>query len=70
MQLNTRADAQTLLDGGFSDVIMATGVAPRRASFPGHEDPRVVSYVDVLSGKVKVGNKVAVIGAGALLLSM
>ena len=35
----------------FDDVVIATGVVPRAISFPGSNDPRVLSYIDVLRNK-------------------
>jgi len=44
-------------------VIMATGVKPLVPRLPGIDGPNVVTAVDVLAGKAKVGEKVAIIGA-------
>lgn len=46
--------------------IVATGVTPRTPSIPGIEHPNVLSYIDVLRHKAKVGSKVAIIGAGGI----
>jgi 2,4-dienoyl-CoA reductase (NADPH2) len=46
--------------------IIATGVDPRMPNIPGSEHPNVLSYIDVLRHKKKVGHKVAVIGAGGI----
>lgn len=46
--------------------IVATGVDPRTPSIPGIDHPNVLSYIDVLRNKAKVGRKVAVIGAGGI----
>ena len=62
----TRGDAELLARGGFDEFVIATGVAPRTLDMPGADDPRVVSYEAVLSGRVKVGQRVAVIGAGGI----
>jgi 2,4-dienoyl-CoA reductase (NADPH2) len=64
LRLGTRADAEAL--AGFAEVVIATGVVPRRVEFPGADHPGVVSYVDVLEGRVAVGGKVAIIGAGGI----
>jgi 2,4-dienoyl-CoA reductase (NADPH2) len=63
-RLNLRADAAML--HGYDDVVIATGVVPRAVDFPGHDDPRVLSYLDVLSLDRPVGPKVAIIGAGGI----
>jgi len=46
--------------------IVATGVNPRTPSIPGIEYPNVLSYIDVLRNKAKVGNNVAISGAGGI----
>ena len=51
---------------GFDEVIIATGVLPRDPQIPGQDGPNVVGYVDVLRGKVAVGERVAVVGAGGI----
>jgi 2,4-dienoyl-CoA reductase (NADPH2) len=52
--------------GGFDEIVLATGIVPRRVNFPGADHPKVCSYVDVLTGKVTAGPKVALIGAGGI----
>ncbi len=64
VRLNTRVGAADL--AGFDEVLLATGIRPRRVDFPGHDHPKVVSYIDVLTGKVQVGAKVAIVGAGGI----
>ncbi|WP_296602179.1 FAD-dependent oxidoreductase, partial [Nocardioides sp.] len=50
----------------YDEVVVATGVAPRVPELDGVDDPKVVSYADVLSGAVVPGRRVAVIGAGGI----
>ena len=64
VRLNTRADAKALSD--FDEVVIATGISPRKVAFPGADHPMVVSYLDVLLGRVKAADKVAIIGAGGI----
>ena len=66
VHLNTKVDADFLLREQFDEIILATGVLPRRVRFAGHDHAKVVSYVDVLRGRVEVGKQVAVIGAGGI----
>ncbi len=65
-RFNTRVSAQELIDGGFDEVVLATGVAPRTPAIPGVDHPKVLSYLDVLRDKKPVGKTVAVIGAGGI----
>ncbi|MFC3148258.1 FAD-dependent oxidoreductase [Piscinibacterium candidicorallinum] len=66
LKLNTRADAAMLKAGGYAEVIVATGVAPRNPKIAGQDHPKVLSYIDVLRHAKPVGQKVAVIGAGGI----
>lgn len=52
--------------GGFDAVVLATGVVPRIPDIPGVDDPKVVTYIDVLRNGVEVGQNVAVLGAGGI----
>ena len=64
VKLSTPVTAADL--AGFDEVVLATGITPRRVAFPGADHAKVVSYVDVLSGRVKVGARAALIGAGGI----
>ena len=64
LRLGVRADAPML--AGFDDVVVATGISPRKVDFPGADHPMVVSYLDVLQGRVRAADKVAIIGAGGI----
>jgi 2,4-dienoyl-CoA reductase (NADPH2) len=50
----------------YDDVIVATGVTPRIPALVGGDHPSVVTYADVLSGRVVPGRRVAVVGAGGI----
>ncbi|MFD1194854.1 FAD-dependent oxidoreductase [Seohaeicola saemankumensis] len=64
LRLNTSVSADDL--AGFDEVVIATGVIPRDPGIPGQDRPNVLSYIDVLAGKVSVGKNVAVVGAGGI----
>jgi 2,4-dienoyl-CoA reductase (NADPH2) len=64
VKLGQEARADDLED--FDEVVIATGVIPRDPQIPGQESDKVVSYIDVLNGTAKVGQRVAVIGAGGI----
>jgi 2,4-dienoyl-CoA reductase (NADPH2) len=50
----------------FDEVVVATGVTPRLPDIAGRDHPGVVTYADVLAGRVAPGADVAVIGAGGI----
>jgi 2,4-dienoyl-CoA reductase (NADPH2) len=64
LHLNTHATSAMLAQ--YDEVIIATGVRPRDPHIPTRGAANVVSYPDVLSGKVAVGERVAIIGAGGI----
>jgi 2,4-dienoyl-CoA reductase (NADPH2) len=66
LRLGQPADATTLREGGYDEVVVATGITPRQVSFPGSDDPRVLGYLDVLARHQPVGARVAIIGAGGI----
>ncbi|OOG46770.1 NADPH-dependent 2,4-dienoyl-CoA reductase [Rhodanobacter sp. C01] len=66
VQLGQTADTDLLRAGGYDEVVIATGITPRAVSFPGSDDPRVLSYLDVLARHAPVGLRVAIIGAGGI----
>lgn len=51
---------------GFDEVVVATGVEPRTPSIPGIDHAKVVSYPDAITGRVSIGARVAVMGAGGI----
>ena len=69
-----RAGAKVLLDHaatqaeleGFDEVVLATGIDPRKPAIPGIGHPKVVGYVEALTGKAAVGANVAIVGAGGI----
>src|SRR5579862_6447917 len=66
LRLNTRVDASALVQGGFDEVVLATGVVPRDPRIPGQDHPKVLSYIDVLLHGRPVGQRVAIVGAGGI----
>jgi 2,4-dienoyl-CoA reductase (NADPH2) len=66
VQLGRRVTRAELLDAGFDDVIVATGVRVRMPAIPGIDHPKVLSYLDVLRDKAQVGKRVAIVGAGGI----
>ncbi len=64
IHLNTEATAELLKD--FDEIVLATGILPRVPAIKGIEHEKVVSYIDVLTRKRAIGQKVAIIGAGGI----
>ncbi|NNE87033.1 MAG: NADPH-dependent 2,4-dienoyl-CoA reductase [Silicimonas sp.] len=64
VRLGVEASADIL--EGFDEVIVATGVLPRDPEIPAENGAHVVSYIDILTGREKAGDRVAVIGAGGI----
>jgi 2,4-dienoyl-CoA reductase (NADPH2) len=50
----------------YDEIVIATGIEPRRPGIPGIDHPKVASYVDVLTGRTHVGANVAIIGMGGI----
>jgi 2,4-dienoyl-CoA reductase (NADPH2) len=66
LKLNTRIDVADLTAGDYDQVIVATGIEPRKPQLEGIDHPKVVSYIDVIMGRAEVGQKVAIMGAGGI----
>jgi 2,4-dienoyl-CoA reductase (NADPH2) len=64
LHLGRRAAAADL--AGYDEIVLATGVLPRDPRIPGAEDPRVASYVEIITGAKVAGRRVAVVGAGGI----
>ena len=66
LRLGERVTAAALVAADFDEIVLATGVLPRTPEIPGLEDPRVLSYLDVLRERAPVGQRVAILGAGGI----
>jgi 2,4-dienoyl-CoA reductase (NADPH2) len=65
-RLGQRMTRESLLAQGFDDIVVATGIVPRRPRIAGIEHANVLSYVDLLQGRVSAGPRVAIVGAGGI----
>lgn len=70
LHLNQRVNQEDLIAGGFDEIILATGVTPRRVEFEGADHPKVLDYAEVLYEKKHVGKSVAIVGAGGIGFDM
>ncbi|MDH6678481.1 2,4-dienoyl-CoA reductase (NADPH2) [Rhodococcus sp. LBL1] len=66
VRLGTRVEAAALIDAGYDEVVIATGVVPRVPDIPGIDHPKVLSYAEAVRDGRPVGKSVAVIGAGGI----
>jgi 2,4-dienoyl-CoA reductase (NADPH2) len=66
LRLSTRVAVADLVDQGFDEVVLATGVRPRELELEGIDRDEVLSYPQVLRDGAEVGAKVAIIGAGGI----
>ena len=66
VHLQRRVTQAELLQQGFDEVIIATGIVPRMPRIEGIDHPKVLSYLDVLKDSAPVGKRVAIIGAGGI----
>jgi len=66
LKLNTPVDAALLKAGGYDEVIVATGIEPRRPQLDGIDHPKVVGYIDAILGNKPIGKRVAIMGAGGI----
>jgi 2,4-dienoyl-CoA reductase (NADPH2) len=66
LRLGCTATEEELANGGYDEVVLATGVLPRVPDIPGLDHPKVLGYVDVLQHRRPVGARVAIVGAGGI----
>lgn len=65
LHLETEANFDLLTE--YDEVVMASGVEPRKVTIEGIDNPeKVVDYQTLIRDKTYVGNKVAIVGAGGI----
>ena len=66
VHLNTRVNASMLQGLGFDEIIVATGITPRKPEIEGIDHPMVMGYLDAVLGRKPIGKRVAILGAGGI----
>lgn len=66
LHLGSLQTTESIIEGQFDEVVVATGIKPRDLTIKGIEHEKVLTYLDVLRDKKPVGKNVAVIGAGGI----
>ena len=64
LRLGRKATADDVQD--FDEIVLSTGVVPRKLALPGSENGYVLAYNEVIADSSKVGDRVAIIGAGGI----
>jgi 2,4-dienoyl-CoA reductase (NADPH2) len=54
----------------FDEIVMATGVVPRRPAIPGIELGPVLSYVELFRESREIGKNIVIIGAGGIAIDV
>jgi 2-enoate reductase len=62
VHLNTEAGPDAIKKMNPDVVFLAVGSTPVMLGFKGNDDPRVISCIDALLGKKKVGHAVVIVG--------
>ncbi len=68
VRLQSKATPSDLM--GFDEIVLSTGVVPRKIQLEGADRANVFLYNEVLRGEKQIGERVAVIGAGGIGFDM
>lgn len=66
--LKTKPQPSELRD--FDEIVLSTGVVPRKIQIEGSDRDNVALYNEVLTGRKQIGTRVAIIGAGGIGFDM
>lgn len=66
VRCGTTITATEILNNNYDEIILSSGITPNTPDILGINHSKVVSYLDVILGKVNIGEKVAIIGAGGI----
>ena len=66
LRLNTKFTPEIISSEEFDEVVLASGVVPRKLALEGITHQKVVDYQQVLNGEAELGDSIAIIGAGGI----
>ncbi|MBT4521688.1 MAG: NADPH-dependent 2,4-dienoyl-CoA reductase [Halieaceae bacterium] len=66
LKLNHRVSSEELKGGDWDEVVIASGIVPRKPPIAGIDHPKVINYREAILGTKPVGKRVAIIGAGGI----
>ncbi|GHA07513.1 2,4-dienoyl-CoA reductase [Arenicella chitinivorans] len=66
LRLGEEFTTNTGIDESFDEVIIACGIKPRDLDIPGIDNAKVLSYIEAIQAPDRIGNRVAIIGAGGI----
>jgi 2,4-dienoyl-CoA reductase (NADPH2) len=66
LRLSEGVSASALISAEYDEVVLATGILPRKLTIEGADHAKVLSYIDVVRDEKPVGQRVAIIGAGGI----
>ena len=66
VHLNNEQSTEELIAANFDEVVLATGISPRKLDIKGFDHEKVKTYLQVIRDKEFIGKKVAIIGAGGI----
>lgn len=70
VQLKLNTQYQESMATHYDDIVFATGVSPRLSPIECKDGKRVFAYDEVIRGEVKLGQKIAILGAGGIGFDM
>ena len=66
VKLNTLVTVEKLIEENYDEIVLSTGVVPRDLYIEGADRPNVIGYTEAVMHPERVGQRVAIIGAGGI----
>ena len=70
VEVNVGHEVDADMLGDFDEIVIATGVNPHVPDLPGKDGKHVMTYVDALADRRRLGEDIAIIGAGGIGFDM